>query len=511
MNPIDKLLNNLTMYRVVLYGLTLLAVISIIFGFFGVIAYGGFALLGSLVIIMMSSMVANQLFAKLYQAPTNVESVYISGFILFFILEPSMTVSGIIALVAGSLLTMLSKFLFARGKRHIFNPVAVAAVLLTVAWSGAVVWWIATPLLSVMTLVIGLLIVRKIRRFQLVGMFALAAILGLTVTYILPSNANFLNFLKDLLFSWPFVFFATIMLTEPLTTPPTKTTQMTYGAIVGLLFASRFSLGPIYSTPELALVLGNLYSYAVSSKQKLTLMIDKVERLSDTVYNFVFKTDQHLRFKAGQYVEWTLPHIPSDNRGNRRYFTVASSPTEEELHLGVRIDEKASSSFKKELIALADPNIAKRHIGTQAMVASHLSGEFTLPDDPFKKLVFIAGGIGVTPFRSMIKQIIDTGEKRDIVVLYFAQTDTDFAYWEMFNAAAPFGVHTEYIASNPSPAWQGKTGRLDAAMLQQLVPDFHERYFMLSGPHGMVVNYKKLLKSVGVSRRQIKTDYFPGF
>lgn len=511
MNVIDKFLNNITMYRVVLYGLTIIALTAIALGFFGVIAFDGVSLIGSLAIIMVSSILANKLFAKLYNAPTNVESVYISAFILFFLLEPSMTVSGIVALVAGSVITMLSKFLFARGKRHIFNPVAVATTLLTIAWSGAVIWWVATPILSIVTLVVGLLIVRKIRRFALVGTFALAAVIGLLFTYIIPHDINSLVFLKELVLSWPFVFFATIMLTEPLTTPPTKSTQMYYGAIVGFLFASRFTFGPIYSSPELSLVLGNIYSYAVSSKQKLTLMLKKVERHTDTVYNFIFATDKQLRFKAGQYLEWTLPHEQSDTRGNRRYFTVASSPTEEGLQLGVRIDDKASSSFKRELLSLTDAEIAARHIGTQAMVASHLSGEFTMPEDRSEKIVWIAGGIGVTPFRSMVKEIIDMREMHDIVMLYFANTDTDFAYAELFNAAAAFGVRTEFIASNPSPSWQGRTGRLDATMLAQLVPDFQERMYMLSGPHAMVANYVKILRSAGVSRRQIKTDYFPGF
>ncbi len=503
MNFIDKKLNSITMYRVVLYGLVLLAAIAIALGFFGVIFYSGFDLIFSLVIITASSMASNVFFAKLYRAPRNIESVYITAFILFFLMEPLMTLPGIVTLVAVSVVSMLSKYLFAIGKRHVFNPVAIATVLLTVVGSGAVIWWVSTPVLSLATLVIGFLIVRKIRRFPLVISFIVTAMVSLGFTSIAPSGQAYPPFIKELFLSWPLVFFATIMLTEPLTTPPTKSTQVTYGVLVGLLFASVFSVGPLRSTPELALVLGNIYSYLVSSKQKLLLNLSRMTRLTPTVYDFAFTPDQRLRFRPGQYLEWTLPHEPSDSRGNRRYFTVASSSTEKEVHLGVRIDGIGSSSFKRALLEMGQGDM---------MVASHLSGEFTLPRDPARKLVFIAGGIGVTPFRSMVKYLLDNNERRDVVLLYFANADTDFAYSDLFEEArAKIGLAVDYIASVPTPAWKGRTGRLTPQTVAEIVPDFKERYFMLSGPNAMVENYKKLLHSMGVASDMIQTDYFPGF
>lgn len=521
MKYIDTLLNKITMYRVVLYSMFTIALAAIVLGFAGVIAYDGFSLIASFLILMFSSYLTNMMFAKLFKAPANVESVYITAFILFFLIEPLITVNGIIILVAVSTIATISKYLFAIHRKHMFNPAAIAAVILTLTGSGAVIWWVATPVLSTLTLILGLLIVRKIKRFPMFATFVIVSIAALVYTYVVPSGMNFFSFAKELLLSWPFVFFATIMLTEPLTTPPTTATQIIYAGIVGLFFASKFTFGPFYSTPELALIIGNIYSYSVSSKQKLMLTLMMKRQVSATVYDFIFESNQQLSFRPGQYLEWTLPHIAPDNRGNRRFFTVASSPTESAIHLGVRIDPNDSSSFKKHLLSMEPGEI---------MTASHLSGEFTLPTIPAsnnvsnstkygrqQKLVFIAGGIGITPFRSMVKYMLDTSgnvnaEKRDVVLFYFVNSETDLAYQELFEEARQkIGLRVEYIASTPSPSWQGRTGRMTPKIIAEIVPDFNARYFYLSGPNAMVQNYKKMLRGMGVARKSIKTDYFPGF
>ncbi len=503
MKYIDKLLNTLTMYRVVLYGLMLIAVVAIELGFAGSLAFSGLSLIASLAIILLASWSSNKLFARLFHAPANVESVYITAFILFFLLEPLITVNGVIILISASLIATLSKYIFAIGKKHIFNPIVITAVILALAGNGSVIWWVATPVLSGLTLVVGLLIVRKIRRFPMFLAFILTSIFALTITYVIPYDVNPLTFLNELFLSWPIVFFATIMFTEPLTTPPTKSTQIVYAIVVGMFFASRFHIGPLSSTPQLALLIGNIYSYLVSSKQKLILRLKTETRISENNYDFAFEANQKLKFIPGQYLEWTLAHKEPDGRGNRRYFTVASSPTEDLIHLGVRIDPKDSSSFKKALLSM--------EVGDE-MVASHLSGEFTMPKNPAKKLVFIAGGIGITPFRSMIKYLIDVGEKRDVTLFYCANSDADFSYHELFEEArTKIGLQIIFIPSAPSETWQGLSGRITPEIIVEIVPDFYERYFMLSGPNAMVENYKKLLHTMGVKKSNIKTDYFPGF
>jgi ferredoxin-NADP reductase len=150
----------------------------------------------------------------------------------------------------------------------------------------------------------------------------------------------------------------------------------------------------------------------------------------------------------------------------------------------------------------------------QKIVAAQLSGDFTLPKNPKEKLVFIAGGIGVTPFRSMIKYLVDKNEKRDVVMFYSNRTAADIAYKDVFDEAqSRLGIKTIYTLTdkNTPSTWTGKIGYVDANMVVREVPDYLSRTFYLSGPHSMVTAFEQTLKDLGVSHSQIKIDFFPGF
>jgi len=303
----------------------------------------------------------------------------------------------------------------------------------------------------------------------------------------------------------PLLFFAFVMLTEPLTTPPTKMLRVGYGALVGLLFAPAIHVGVVYSTPELALLFGNIFSYSVSPKEKLILKLKEIIKVAADTYDFLFTSDRKFAFQPGQYMEWTLAHRDPDSRGNRRYFTIASSPTEEDVRIGVKFYPEPSS-FKSKL-AYINPG--------GAIVASQRAGDFVLPKDSRQKLVFIAGGIGVTPFRSMVQYLLDKNEKRSIVFLYSSKTVSDIAYKDIFDKArAKLGVKTVYVLTDsvqvPSDPEMRK-GRIDTKMITEEIPDYKERTFYLSGPHSMVIAFKKTLQDAGVRRGRIKTDFFPGF
>lgn len=504
LRPLDRFLNSITMYRLALYGLSLLTLVSIIFGFLHLVSFSGLTLIVSLVVLLASCYLSNLLLAHIFHAPRNVESAWITGFILFFILQPSIDRDGILVLIAGSLIAMGSKYVLTIGKKHVFNPAAIGALVLGLSGIGAAIWWIATPSLFWPVLIVGLLIVRKIRRFAL---FIAFAVTGLIVLVVLALNDGLLigEVLKQAFISWPLIFFGTIMLTEPLTSPSTRKLQIIYGIVVGILFSSQFSIGPVAVTPELSLIIGNIFSFFVSSRQKLVLALRSSEKLSPFIYSFSFSSDEKLSFRPGQYLEWTLPHNDPDSRGNRRYFTIASSPTESDISIGVRIQENGSS-FKRALLGLK-----KKHF----LVASQVSGEFVLPKDMSEKLVFIAGGIGITPFRSMIKYLADSGQKMDIILLYACATENDFVYKEVFEEAqGKFDLKVHYIvtdAARISEAWKGKTGFITSELIEKDIPDFGQRIFYLSGPEAMVSNYKKLILGMKVSRKNIRTDYFPGF
>ncbi len=137
------------------------------------------------------------------------------------------------------------------------------------------------------------------------------------------------------------------------------------------------------------------------------------------------------------------------------------------------------------------------------LVASQLAGEFTLPKDLNKKLCFIAGGIGITPFRSMIKFLLDTNQKRDITLLFSNKTELDIVYKDIFDQAfLKLGIKTVYVNTD-------KMGFIDEMMIREQVFDFKDRTFYISGPHSMIDAFEKTLKNLGV--KNIKVDFFPGY
>ena len=212
-----------------------------------------------------------------------------------------------------------------------------------------------------------------------------------------------------------------------------------------------------------------------------------------------------MSFRPGQYMEWTFDHRRADDRGKRRYFTLASSPTETAVQIGIKFAEQGSS-FKEALRAHARQ-------GTP-MIASQIAGDFTLPRDPARKLAFIAGGIGVTPFRSMAKYLTDRREDRDIVLLYANTRYEELMYADVFGAARrTLHFRPVYVLSDASDAPTRLPiieGRIDATLIEREIPDFHERLFYVSGSPGLVRSVVGALRGMGVKRGNIKTDAFSG-
>jgi len=439
-----------------------------------------------------------------FEAPVNTESVYITALILALIISPARSIADVIFLEWAAIWAMASKYIVAVGKKHLFNPAAIAVVLTAFVIGGSASWWIGTGVMAPFVIIGGLLIVRKMRRGDLVYSFFMTALITIFIFTALKGGDIF-QMLSTMIFNSSLCFFVFIMLTEPLTTPPTKQLQILYGILVGFLFAPQIHVGPVYSTPELALVVGNIFSFLVSPKQKLLLHLQEKIQIAPDIVDFVFVPEKDPDFTPGQYMEWTIPHDAPDGRGNRRYWTIASSPTEKNIRLGVKFYADGSS-YKKAMIVLD---------GKKTIVGGQLAGDFTLPKNKEKKLVFIAGGIGITPFRSMLKYLIDMQEKRSIIVLYANRYARDIVYKDILDQAKEaLDIQTIYTITDKTAVpsgWQGKVGRIDDMMIQSEIPDYQERTFYLSGPHGMVTGFEDVLRNMGIARDKIVTDFFPGF
>jgi ferredoxin-NADP reductase len=501
MNLIDKLLNRFTMYRLVVYALAAYVLAAIGFAFAGKLSASPTELVVSLAVILTAAYVTDRGLGKFLGIPTNMESSLITSMILFLILKPGDSVSSVLILAVAGMIASASKFLIAWNGKHIFNPAALAAAVLSLTSLHATTWWIGSTFFWPITLLFGLAVVRKVRRFPLFLVFVAVTIVLQIVLFVQQGRPVYSS-MDTVLLASPLIFLSTIMLTEPATMPPRRGQQMIFGALVAVLYVTGWKIGPLIVYPEVALLIGNIYAYAVSPKFRVRLQLKEIQKVSDRVYDFIFQPERAFKFRPGQYMEWTLPHLPYDSRGNRRTFTIASSPTEPDVHLGIKFYEPASQ-YKATLMEMKPGS---------TVYASQMAGNFTLNGNESKKLAFIAGGIGITPFRSMAKYLTDMQKMSDIVLLYVVSDAHEFAYVQELKAASQVGIKTIPIVTDLSyQSASVVTTKFDANAISQLLPDYAERTFYVSGPNAMVDGTKQYLHELGVGTQRIKTDHFSGY
>lgn len=494
---VDSYLDRVTSYRLILYSLLVFVAWAIFGSFIDEVAFNWYEILGSTVWLVAVCYGINLALSRLRNVPRNKESDLITALILVLILLPAQDVNDLLILgVAGSV-AMLSKYILVYGKRHIFNPAAFGAFGVGFLFDYFPAWWVGTTILVPLVFVAGMLILRKMKRYLMVSVFMTIYLGYLAFNFLSNSqNGDLLNIVWIGLTATPVLFFAYIMLTEPSTSPHKLTQALPYAVLVAILY----SVTDLKIAPEEALLLGNLAAFVMSPSRRLELKFMGRFKEAKDIYSYDFHGE--LKYKPGQYMEWTLPMAKADSRGNRRYFTLSSSPTEDHLMFTTK-EPTPRSSFKTQLDILGKGD---------KILAYQLEGSFVLPKDAGQKMAFLAGGIGVTPFRSIVKYLIDTNQKRDIVLLYSANSVDEFAFNDLFKRALKAGVTTHYAVNGATPKdWLGFKGQIDSKMIKNAIPDYKERIFYLSGPYGMVVAVKNNLLKMGIRPQQIKTDYFPGY
>ncbi len=492
------------MYQAVMRFLIGTAVLAVILSIADRIPFNPGDLIATLAVAIGASGLTQALITRVFKRTPNRESWLITALILGLIVGPSPLPDIWLPLSLASAAAIASKFFLTWNKRHIFNPAALGVVCMTIVLGSGSSWWVGSLPFTALTAIGGLLIAHKIRRVKSVLIFVVVYLTGLTLSNgsVLGVEAS-IGLLKSLLFNSPLLFFATVMLIEPATSPTGQRLRQYYAGLVGLGALTIQTLWPaIPYSLELALLTGNILTRIVERSTTLSLTLVRREKLSDSIESFFFESAPQFRFLPGQFLEWSLNHLNPDSRGTRRWFTIASSPQEPLIQLTTRFAEQ-SSSFKRALRNLT--------IG-QTISAHGLEGDFVLPSDKTKALVFIAGGIGITPFRSMIQYLLESGEPRDITLFYAVQKETDLIFESvLFSAKEAFGLKYVPVVSQASPTWSGLKGRIDSSTLKRECPDITEAIVFVSGPEPMVEDLSVILRSIGVPNASIRQDFFPGY
>ena len=493
---VDALTGRVSMYRLATITLVIVLSQAVLFGFLDVIGPDPYAILGTLGVVIVATLGANEIAARLAGVVPHRESSVITALIITCIVQPSLTTSGLIAAAGAGVLAALSKYLIVWRGRHILNPastgVLVAGIIGYYVGQGVGFWWIATPALLPVVAVGALLLLDRTRRLDVALVFLALAVVFIGAR-LMVTGSDPLSAVVTVLQLFPVVFLAGFMLSEPQTLPPRRWQRWLTAAVVAVAFSTIFSVGPIYTSPELALVLGNIVAFAVSRRSGLSVrLIDRTE-LSPFATEYRFEPSRPVRFEAGQYLELHLPH-KADVRGVRRTFTIASAPElavaeapdDRRLAIGMRTPA-GGSSFKAALGTLEH--------GTR-IAATQVAGDFILPRDARIPLIMVAGGIGITPFASQIASLAERGEQRDIVVLIVSSNAGEVLYREVLERA---GARLVELAPE----------QLTTDALLEAVPDLATRRGYVSGAPSIVAAARTALRRAGV--RRVHTDYFAGY
>jgi len=233
-------------------------------------------------------------------------------------------------------------------------------------------------------------------------------------------------------------------------------------------------------------------------------LLNRVEVAEGTIA-FHFEKPTGFDFKPGQSADLTLPNPPeTDAEGNVRTFSIASAPFEDQLMFATRMRDTA---FKRSL--------KKMPLGTVVKMDSAM-GSFTLHKNSAKPAVFLAGGIGVTPFSSIVRQADHDRAPHKLYLFYSNRRPEDAPFVEVLQNLEKTNPQFRFIATmtemrRSKKTWNGETGRIDQEMLSKYLNELRGPIYYVAGPPALVGGMRKMLVASGVDEDDIRSDEFSGY
>ena len=229
------------------------------------------------------------------------------------------------------------------------------------------------------------------------------------------------------------------------------------------------------------------------------------ELVADGTMAFSFEKPEGFDYRAGQFADYTLidPSEPIEG-GDTRGFTLSSAPYEPYLTAVTRL---RNSGFKHALTEVP--------LGTEVLLDAPY-GSFNLPHDTTRPAVFLAGGIGITPVRSIALQAAHDHTGHKITAFYSNHRPEDAAFLGELTALSEKKEGFTLVATMTSPQtsreqWSGETGHIDAAMLGKYLDDLTAPVYYLCGPGSMVKALRAVLTGAGIDDDDIRTEEFTGY
>lgn len=234
-------------------------------------------------------------------------------------------------------------------------------------------------------------------------------------------------------------------------------------------------------------------------------ILKRRDTLCDGTTGLYFEKPPGFEFKPGQFANFTLDSvITTDAGGITRSLSIASAPHEKDLLVAMRMRDTA---FKR--IANALP------IGASFLLEGPY-GNLILHRDVARPAVFLAGGIGITPFRSMIRHSTEIGSAHKIFLFYSVRRFEEAAFLSELQEIQEANRRFKFIPTITHPDglphhWRGEHGRIIESTLTKWLPDFQIPIFYIAGPPGMVAGMRQILGQAGVSDDDIRAEEFLGY
>jgi len=212
---------------------------------------------------------------------------------------------------------------------------------------------------------------------------------------------------------------------------------------------------------------------------------------------------EEVDFTPGQYFFVTLPDVGhQDDKGLRRHITVVTSPNEKGvLGFATRMRD---SAFKRSLGELP--------VGADVEVEAP-KGSFGLPEDASRPLVFVAGGIGITVFRSLLHSIQDEGLPYRVTLIYSNRDRESTAFLDELHELEKQSSNLRLVLTmTQDPGWEGETRKIDSEFFRDhLGEDLDENTFLVAGPPAMVEAMQKALDKAGVDEKNVIAERYSGY
>jgi ferredoxin-NADP reductase len=237
---------------------------------------------------------------------------------------------------------------------------------------------------------------------------------------------------------------------------------------------------------------------------QLLKLRDRLE-VAERTLAFQFEKPAPFTFKPGQYVNLTLLDPPeTDAEGNVRTFSIASAPGEHTLMVATRMRD---SAFKRVA--------ARMPLGTEVRLEGPF-GNLTLHADATRPAAFLAGGIGITPFRSILVHAAKTKLPHRLFLFYSNRRPEDAAFLDELEALQRENPNYTFIGTmtameHSQRPWLGETGHINQMMLARVLNGVARPIFYIAGPPQMVSGLHTLVKRAGVSESDIRTENFTGY